>query len=82
MILLLCLAFCGIMVCSIYPKTRHPIRSALFTTCSGTAGLLAVNLTSALTGVTLAFNGFTGAVAVILGLPGVVFLLLLRLLAG
>lgn len=80
LIVLLALALCGVIVFSVYPKTTHPVKNALFGAAAGGAGLLAVNLTSGLTGVMLACNLYTVAASVILGLPGVVLLLILQLL--
>lgn len=44
----------------------------------GLAALLAVNLSSRYTGVHLGFNLFNGAIAGILGIPGVVLLVLVQ----
>ena len=77
---LLVLALCGAIVFSVYPKTTHPVKNALFGAATGGAGLLVVNLTSGLAGVMLACNLYTVSASLILGLPGVVLLLVLRLL--
>ena len=71
---LLVLALCGAIVFT------HPVKNALFGAATGGAGLLVVNLTSGLTGVMLACNLYTVSASLILGLPGVVLLLVLRLL--
>ena len=76
------LALCAVMVLGVYPKTTHPIKNALFGFVSGGAGLLAVNLASGFTGVMLACNFATVAASLILGLPGVVFMLILRMMVG
>lgn len=44
----------------------------------GLAALLAVNVTSAYTGIHLGFNLFTGLVAGVLGVPGLVLLVLVQ----
>lgn len=80
LIVLLLLALCGAIVFSVYPKTTHPVKNALFGAATGGAGLLLINLTSGFTGVMLACNLYTVAASLILGLPGVVLLLILRLL--
>ncbi len=59
---------------------RHPVRSVLAGALCGVSGLAAVALLSPYTGVTLPLNAFTGFVAAVLGLPGVILLLLIPLL--
>lgn len=61
-------------------KAQHPIRRALSGAVSGAAALGAVNLMAGFTGVSIALNYATAFVAVVLGAPGVVTMLLLRAL--
>ncbi len=57
---------------------RHPVRRALSGALSGAAALGAVNLMAGYTGITIALNYATAFMAVVLGAPGVVTMLLLR----
>ncbi len=61
-------------------KSRHPVRSVLAGAVCGLGALAALALLAPWTGVALPLNRFTGFVAVVLGAPGVVLLLLLNLL--
>ena len=58
----------------------RPLRSLLSGALCGLAALAAVALAAPLTGVVLPLNPFTGFVAGVLGLPGVVALLVVPLL--
>lgn len=59
-------------------RSKHPLRTGMLSAFCGVAGLAAVNLLSGSTGVSIALNYGTALVAVALGAPGVVSLLLLR----
>ena len=61
-------------------KGAHPIGQAVLSAVCGVGALGAVNLLAPYTGVALALNYGTAFAAVVLGLPGVVGLLFLRLL--
>lgn len=61
-------------------KAKHPMRRALGSAVCGAASLGAVNLMAGYTGVSIALNYATAFVAVVLGAPGVILLLLLRVL--
>ncbi len=61
-------------------KAQSPMKNAAVSAFFGAASLGAVNLMSLYTGVTIAINYFTSFVAVVLGAPGVICLLMLRLL--
>lgn len=61
-------------------KAKRPLRRALGSAVCGIASLGAVNLMAGYTGVAIALNYATAFVAVVLGAPGVVTLLLLRVL--
>ncbi|OUP24141.1 pro-sigmaK processing inhibitor BofA family protein [Gemmiger sp. An194] len=62
--------------------SRRPLRTALSAALTGMGALGAVNLLAPVTGVSLALNWATSFMAVVLGAPGVVTLLLLDLLLG
>ncbi|WP_367924882.1 pro-sigmaK processing inhibitor BofA family protein [uncultured Ruthenibacterium sp.] len=75
----LCWAFvCIAGVAAVLSKTKHPFFSALKSAFCGAAALGAVNLMAGFTGVTIALNYATSFVAIVLGAPGVVLLLLMR----
>lgn len=61
-------------------KSERPLLGALGSALLGAGSLAAVNLLSGYTGVSIGLNLITSFVAVVLSLPGVVSLLLLRLL--
>ncbi len=58
----------------------RPVRSILAGAVCGIAALAALALLAPATGVALPLNRFTGFVAAVLGVPGVITLLLLNLL--
>ncbi len=59
---------------------RHPLRAVLGSALCGIGALALLALLAPCTGVMLPLNRFTGFVASVLGVPGVIALLLLRLL--
>lgn len=61
-------------------RSAHPLRRALTGAVCGVGALGAVNALAPFTGVALALNHLTAFAAVVLGAPGVLLLLLLRLL--
>ena len=61
-------------------RSRKPVRMAFSAALTGTGALGAVNLLAGYTGVALALNYVTAFAAVVLGAPGVLLLLVLRLL--
>ena len=61
-------------------KSGRPIRRLLTTAVQGICALAAVNVAGMFTGVTLGLGWLTGGVAAVLGLPGVVGLLIGRLI--
>ena len=73
-----CLLVVGGALCAAHQ--RHAVRAVLGGAVCGIAALAVVALLSPYTGVTLPLNPFTGFVAAVLGLPGVVGVLLLQLL--
>lgn len=72
---------CALIVAICAAHTKRPIRTALASGVLGTACLGAVNLTAAYTGVSIALSYGTALCAVVLGAPGVILMLCLRLLA-
>ena len=72
--------FCLLVVARCAARQRHGIRALLGGAVCGVAALAAVALLSPYTGVTLPLNPFTGFAAAVLGAPGVVGVLVLRLL--
>ena len=56
----------------VFKVTRSAFRSSV----GGLLALSAVNLSAAITGISLGFSCLSGAVAILLGIPGVVGLLL------
>ena len=69
-------AFVTISFC----RCRHPILTAARSAVSGLSALLLVNLTSAYTGCYIAVNTATVFVSTVLSLPGVLCLLIIKLI--
>lgn len=63
-------------------KTKHFVKSLLMSAIQGIFALFAVNAVGIISGVTIAVNGITMAISCIGGVPGVILLLLLRLISG
>ena len=61
-------------------RHRRPVAAAFGIAVAGVAALGAMNVLAPFTGVGLALNWFTSFMAVVLGAPGVICLLALRLL--
>lgn len=61
-------------------RTRHFFRALLFSAATGNAALFSVAYLGAFTGVILSPNLFTVAVSTTLGIPGVLTMLLVKLL--
>lgn len=59
---------------------RHPLRALLGAAVCGLGALAVLALLEPITGVALPLNRLTGFVAVVLGMPGVIGLLLLQLM--
>lgn len=66
----------GVIVLSVSVKSERFFRSLFLSAVSGIGSLFAVNIASAVTGVSLSVNLFTLLVSGIGGVPGTVFLLL------
>ena len=61
-------------------RSGRPVRGLLGSSVQGLCALAAVNVAGTFTGVSLGLNWLTGGVCAVLGLPGVITLLLLKLL--
>ena len=61
-------------------KSEKGARSFVLSALQGIAAMFAVNLTGLFTGVTLAVNWYTIASFIVLGLPGVIGALIIRLI--
>ncbi|HCA30877.1 MAG TPA: transcriptional regulator [Ruminococcaceae bacterium] len=61
-------------------RTKRPIRAFVGSGAQGVCALAAVNVVGAFTGVYLGLNAFTGLCCAVLGIPGVISLLVLKLL--
>ncbi len=79
LILIICIV-CTIVVVSALKKTKKPFKEAFLNAVCGIASLGAVNLFAINTGVFIAINYFTAFVAVVLGAPGTICLLFLRVI--
>ncbi len=61
-------------------RTGKPVRKLIGSGVEGLCALAAVNVAGAFTGVSLGLNLFSGLCCLVLGIPGVVGLLLLKLI--
>ncbi|MCI8554474.1 MAG: transcriptional regulator [Clostridiales bacterium] len=61
-------------------KSRRPIRGLLSSGAQGICALAAVNVAGAFTGVSLGLSLLSGLCCVVLGIPGVVALLVLKVI--
>lgn len=73
-------AVCVLLVAHSASRQQHPVRALLASSVCGIASMAALALLAPYTGVLLPLNRFTGFVAAVLGMPGVVTLLLLNLI--
>lgn len=65
-----------------FSACKNPFTSALKSSLGGVASFMAVNSLSFFTGVSVAVNYITVAVTALLGVPGTIMLLLLKLIAS
>ena len=79
-VLVTALVLAGLVLLFSLAFVRRPIRSVLAGGIQGVCALAAVNIAGAFTGVSLGVNLFSGAVCMILGVPGVVSMLIANLL--
>ena len=70
----------GIYIFIILLRSGHFLRTLCFSAITGNAALFGIGWLGAFTGVLLSVNLFTVAVATILGIPGVLAMLILKLL--
>ncbi|HIW74549.1 MAG TPA: pro-sigmaK processing inhibitor BofA family protein [Firmicutes bacterium] len=61
-------------------KTKRPVRSLVGSGAQGLCALAAVNIAGAFTSVSIGLNLFTGLSCVVLGIPGVVAMLVVKLI--
>lgn len=76
----LILAAAFVAVVSLGLKQLKPARGLVPCALLGVLGLTAIHFTSMYTGVDIGINGFTASVSAVLGLPGVITMLALKLL--
>lgn len=63
-------------------RSRNPVRRLIGSGVQGLCALAAVNVAGAFTGVSLGLGLFSGIYCILLGVPGVLSLLVVRLLFG
>ena len=63
-------------------KCKNPFGMALKTSLSGLAAMMVVNAAQSFTGVAITVNYITVSIAVVLGLPGTILMLVIRALYG
>lgn len=73
-------AVIGLAIFIVLLRSGHFFRSLIFSAVTGNLALLSVGYLGAFTGVTLAANLFTVIVATLLGIPGVLAMLILKLI--
>lgn len=69
-------ALAGIVMLIYYTRTRKPFRNALIGMTTGGLGLLGAHFFGSYIGMALTLNFFNTAVALVLGIPGVILLLI------
>ena len=77
-------AAAALLVLMGFVASRHkrPLRTVFASALAGASALGAVNMLAPFTGVALAMGWFSSFMAVVLGVPGVITMLLLNLLFG
>ena len=78
--MLFALIACFVVTIAISFKTKHFLSSFFLSAVSGIGALLAVNLVSQATGVSIALNYITTTVSAFMGLPGVTAMVLSQLI--
>lgn len=61
-------------------RTKRPVRGLVGSGAQGICALAAVNIAGAFTGVSLGLNLFSGLCCLVLGIPGVVMMLILKII--
>lgn len=80
LIILAVMGSAAVLAVAVYiSKDKHPVLKAFSGAVCGIGALCAVNILSAYTCVSIALNYITVPVSVVLSVPGVILLLLLRL---
>lgn len=72
----------GIAVLVTAVKNGRPVRSILASGIQGLCAMAAVNVAGIFTGVSIGLNAFTGSCCLMLGIPGVITLLIERVILG
>ncbi len=70
----------ALAVCIALLRSRKPVRGLVGSGAQGICALAAVNIAGAFTGVSLGLNLFTGISCVVLGIPGVITMLIVKLI--
>lgn len=73
-------AVCGLWILITAFRNGRPVRRLLGGTLQGACALAAVNVAGAFTGVSLGLNWLSGGACMALGVPGVITLLLLKVI--
>ncbi len=73
---------CIVVICIALKKTKKPFKEAFLNAFCGIACLGAVNLFGMQTGVFIGINYFTAFVVTVLGAPGAISLLIIRVIFG
>ncbi len=74
------LSVCAVVWLVSLIRAGRPVRRILGSTLQGACALAAVNVSGALTGVSLGLNWLSAVVCATLGVPGIIGLLLLKLI--
>lgn len=82
MLWLLAAAAALLLVSRAAAQSGHPLRQTAISAACGVGALGAVNLLAPVTGVAIALNWATAFMTVVLGTPGVITLLIMRLLTA
>ena len=72
--------FLLLVIIQVILRAKHPIRKAAGGVLTGLAALIIVNISGALTGVTLPISMLSIGVSAVAGIPGVTMMLLLNLI--
>ena len=70
----------AIAVCVALFRSRKPVRGLVGSGAQGICALAAVNIAGAFTGVSLGLKLLTGIACIVLGIPGVITLLVVKLI--
>lgn len=73
-------AVCLLLILRCAARQRHPVLALLAGAVCGLGALAVLALLEPISGIALPLNRFTAFMATVLGVPGVIFLLLLQLI--